>query len=805
MRIVSLTIAIACSSLAPFSLAQGEELSAKEASLEAIKFFENEVRPILANRCYKCHKGRTAKGGLALDSRHGMMTGGDSGPAIVPGDPDESLMIEAVNYASYEMPPKEQLPEKEVAVLTKWVAVGAPWPELDEPRDPHEFTEEDRQWWAFQPLKRSAPPTVQNREWVRNPIDAFVLHRLEAEDVAPSPRADRVTLLRRLKFDLHGLPPTPQEIDEFVNDPSPNAYAALIDRLLESPRYGERWARHWLDLVRYAESDGYKQDAYRENAWHYRDYVIRSLNEDKPYDRFVTEQLAGDEIAPDDPDVVVATALLRHGIYEFNQRDAVTQWKAIQDDVTDVTADVFLGLGYSCAKCHDHKFDPILRDDYYRLQAFFQPVVWRDDVPAASPAKVEVYEKQLRQWEEETAAIRHQIAELKESARKRTERATVDKFVPHMQAMYYQPRDERTSFEHQIAELIRRQVDTQEVKVSGDDKKQLEALEAELRKHPKPLPTLMTVADFDGPVTPTTVPGDRTQKALQPGYPSILTDDPARIPDVPNSTGRRTALARWITRPDNPLSTRVIVNRVWQAHFGRGIVATPSDFGRLGERPTHPELLDWLATEFVEQGWSLKKLHRLILTSATWQQQSSNAASCDAMQLDPQNRLLWRANVRRLEAEPIRDAMLAVSGELDLERGGPSVSADKPRRSVYTKLMRNSRDPLLDAFDLPTGFNSIESRNVTTTSSQALLMINGRWPIERAKKFAERLKKEHGGEREQLVTAAFRIGFARMPSDEEIAGAVNFLQRQGERTSETESLVDFCHVLLNSNEFIYID
>ncbi len=804
----------------------------------AIRYFETHIRPLLVEHCHKCHGPKKQKGGLRLDARSLILAGGESGPAMVPGKPQESLLLEAVNYESYEMPPAGKLSDKQIGLLTRWVKLGAPWPKTDEPvvtatKGP-QISADDRAYWAFQPVRDSQPPQVQDDGWSSNAIDAFIFRRLSAEGLTPAKRAEPLALLRRAYFDLIGLPPSPAEIEQFMGaweSDSETAYKQLIDRLLEDPRYGQRWARHWLDLVRYAESDGYKQDAYRPHAWRYRDYVIRSLNDDKPYDQFIREQLAGDEIAPDDPDAIIATGFLRHWIYEYNQRDVRTQWDSILNDVTDVTGDVFLAMGMGCARCHDHKFDPILQRDYFRLRAFFAPLVPRDDLPLAGAAQLAVYRTKLATWEEATQEIRQEIAVIEQPHFDAAARPAIKKFPPDIRPMMAKRAQDRLPLEHQLAELAYRQAKVEiekvkiEAKLKGEQKERWQQLKQQLAEYdhlkPQPLPPAFTVADVSASAPPTVIPGDSQAQDVPPGYLSVLNPADADVVPPPmnaNSTGRRTALANWIASADNPLSTRVIVNRVWQYHFGRGLVPTSSDFGRLGESPTHPELLDWMTSRFVEGGWRLKDLHRRIMLSATYQQ-TADVISSEAAKLgDPNNSLLWRFDVRRLEAEQIRDAMLSVSGELDPASGGPSVDGKLPRRTIYTKVLRNLRDPLLDAFDAPDNFNSTSERSVTTTPTQSLLMINGQWTLARAAAFASRLQRESVDDRKR-VTQAYLFALGRPPTADQAQAALAFLDAQTTRiavdTSDQNAnrnsgrrgsaWVDFCHVLLNSNEFLYVD
>ncbi|HWY88363.1 MAG TPA: DUF1553 domain-containing protein, partial [Gemmataceae bacterium] len=682
-------------------------------------------------------------------------------------------------------------------------------------RSPGKITAADRQWWAFQTLRPRSLPSVSDPSWQRNPIDRFIRERLDAEGLQPAPPADRAALIRRVTFDLIGLPPTPEEIAAFVADTSADAYEKVVEHLLASPRYGERWARHWLDLVRYAESDGFRHDAYRPHAWHYRDYVVQAFNSDKPYDRFVREQLAGDEMAPDDPDALIATGLLRHTIYEYNQRDARTQWQDMLNDVTDVTADVFLGMGMGCARCHDHKFDPILQKDYYRLQAFFAGMFPKDG-PVATTKQRADFQVKYKEWEEKTAGLRERIADLEQKDKIRAENGATAKFPQDIQAMMRKPAAERKPLEKQLAALAYRQVQYEfdNLKLKDADQKKLDALKKELAKYdlfkPSPLPTAPTIMDV-GPEAPLIhIPKKTAGPAIAPGFLTILDEAPATVASPPGlaSTGRRSALANWLTRPDHPLTTRVIVNRIWQYHFGRGLVATSSDFGKLGEPPSHPELLDWLAQRFVADGWSFKKMHRLLVTSITYRQSATSAAPEAALKKDPENRLWWKMTTRRLDAEQIRDAILTTTGQLDLTMGGPGVEGKEPRRSIYAKVKRNTREPLLDVFDTPEGFTSTAQRNVTTTPTQALLMFNSPFMLAQAKAFADRLERDNAAD---PIERAYRLALGRGASPEEKAQAEVFMEEQARRVTGPTSvarraaLVDFCHVLLNANEFLYVD
>lgn len=774
-------------SLSSLALGLGEAVPAQAADAAqptAMTFFEKEVRPILVNRCFECHSNTKQKGGLRVDHIGYLKTGGDTGPALVAGNPDGSALMEAIRYKNedFQMPPKKKMPDTEIAVLEKWIKLGAPWPEDASKKvvvTEGGFTEEQRNYWFFQPVAKVSPPQAGG-EWTRNDIDCFIAEKHAALKLTPAPEADRHELIRRVYFDLHGLPPTKEQIDAFVNDKAPYAYERLVDELLASPRYGERWAQHWLDLVRYAESDGYNADAYRPSVWPYRDYVIKSLNDDKPYDQFVREQLAGDEIAPNDPNVLIATAFMRHPVYEYNLRDVRGQWDTILTDMTDTTGELFLGLSMGCARCHNHKFDPILQKDYYRLRAFLAPVNWRDDMKLATLAEKKAFAEQQARWEAATAEIRTKIDALTEPAiDKLVERWRVS-FSEDLQAMTHKPADQRDALEKQLAGLCERQLKyarstfnpTSHLK-SDKAREEYKALQEELKKfqHLKPQPLLEAFVVTDtGPEAPATMLKTRKgEQEIKPGFLSIVDPSLPQIKPTKTSTGRRKALADWITRPDNQLSTRVIVNRVWQYHFGRGIVATASEFGQLGEPPTHPELLDYLTAKFVAGGWHLKPLHREIMLSAAYRQTARREPDETAAKVDPSNRYLWRFQPRRLDAEQVRDALLAISGELDAKPGGPAGDGNGPRRSIYTMKKRNSPNELLRALDMPAGFASASERQSTTTPTQALQLLNGDWLLSRARKLASRVES---------IDDAWLAVFGRPPTDAERVMAESFLKKR---------------------------
>ena len=657
------------------------------------------------------------------------------------------------------------------------------------------FTDKEKSWWAVQPLKHPMPPEAT--EWSGHPIDAFIAARLTEVNLTPATQADRLERLRRACFDLHGLPPTPEQMEAFMNDERPNAWELLIDHLLASPRYGEAWAQHWLDVVRYAETDGYRADDFRPGAYRYRDYVIRSLNEDKPYHQFVREQIAGDELG--DPKALVATAFLRHGIYEWNQRDARMHWDLILHEMTRVTGETFLGLGIGCAQCHDHKFDPIRQKDYFALQAFFSTVAWPDDAAGFFPSEArQAYEAKLEMWEDATRDIQNQIAKLVEQKWKNKREYTINQFPEDIQAMYRKPTNRQTPYEKQMAYLVQRQIDTArsrfkpeaelKKKRKGKEKEDEERLETyhALKKQldafddlkPKAPPPAFIATDIATNPVPVRFTTRQSEEKVDPGFLSVLGHPPPEIQPTETTTGRRRALAEWITTPENPLSTRVIVNRVWQHHFGTGIVPAPNDFGTLGQPPSHPDLLDWLVQQFLAGDWKLKDLHRLIMTSKTYQQTARRKVPERARMVDPANRLLWRFPPRRLSAEQIRDSMLAISGELKHRSGGPSLSGIAPCRSVFVTRRRNSPDEVLAAFDAPSGFDSAPTRIDTTTPTQALMMSNNTWPQARARAFASRLLDGKKQLTPEMIQSAYWRAWSRPASQVEIDSAVAFVSSQ---------------------------
>jgi hypothetical protein len=662
--------------------------------------------------------------------------------------------------------------------------------------------------WAYQQPKASAVPAVSQKKWVRTPIDAFVLAKLEAKNIQPSPEADRATFIRRATLDAWRLIPTPEEVTAFVNDKSPKAYDKLVDRLLASPRYGERQARRWLDLSRYADSDGYNADGTRPNIWRYRDYVVNAFNQDKPFDRFVKEQIAGDELWPGSTEAEVATGFLRNFPDEINARDLNLKKQEVANDLTDTVGSVFLGTTIGCAQCHDHKTDRISQKEYYQLQALLVNASWRDDVPAVTGKDLADYQVKLAKWEEATKDIRAKQDELLKPIIDKLESDRLSGFVPETRESITKPEAERTAYDKWIYHRNlwtlsgRTRNAVTRLKRDKENYAKYEVLAEELKKFDKLKPkdpgNISTMTELGAASPPTYVlfKGiyDRKLEEVQPGFPALLTDEKPVIQPTATSSGRRTALANWLTSPSNPLTGRVFVNRQWAQFFGTGIVESLNDFGRTGSKPTHPELLDYLTTSFEQNGWSVKKLQRQILLSSTYRQAS--AARTDVAG-DPDNKLLWAYPRQRLEAEEIRDSLLAASGLLEEKVGGPAVFPPIPvnmdnrnawitsedphdhnRRSLYVFVRRNTPYPLLDAFDWANPQIVHQKRDVTTTAPQALALINSDLVFEWSKALAGRVIKEGGTSESSQIDRLYQILYSRLPTTAEKAKLVGFLNAQ---------------------------
>ncbi|WP_422929993.1 DUF1553 domain-containing protein [Singulisphaera sp. PoT] len=978
LRNLVLCLGAYCASAGSGSAFGQEAAPAPAPSPEQVQFFESRIRPTLVTHCTKCHGEEKQKGGLRVDSRTAMIEGGDSGAAIVPGNPEESLLVGAINHGDDgpKMPPSKKLAARDIADLTQWIKIGAPWPgdhgAAAAPRKAEfKIGDKERAHWAFQPIHSPPLPAVKDAAWVANPIDAFVLAKLEAKDLKPNAPASRRELIRRAYYDLTGLPPTPEEVAAFEADQSPRAYEDLIDRLLSSARYGEKWGRYWLDLVRYAETNSYERDNPKPNAWRYRDYVIRSFNDDKPYDRFVKEQIAGDELPDRTNDALIATGYYRLGIWDDEPTDRVQARYDSLDDVVATTGQVFLGLTIDCARCHDHKLDPIPQKDYYRLLSFFHNVQpYRNGGPTdevaifANQAAREQFEASVKETQARRDAMQVEVAGIEQAFRTAYQQekakaiATVD--LDDLHFRYYRdtweklpdfatlkpedvgtmpkpyfdlgprtrddafgfvfegvlivPKDGEYTFfldsddgsrlkvagktvvEHDgLHEVGREQKGTvtlsqgrlpiqleyfqksnamglsvawsgpgferrslsapKVAQAEGDDVVQLMRSEGKrllgadrmaryqtLRRELKSLsqetaaPERALCVTESGTTAPDTfvllrgnahVQGDK----VEPAFLEVLGNATPVIPQPPQgatTSGRRSVLADWMVSAENPLTARVMANRVWQYHFGRGIVRSSSNFGMQGDRPTHPELLDWLAAEFLKQGWHLKSLHRTIMTSNTYRM--SSKANAEALAQDPINDLMWRFDMRRLSAEEIRDSILAATGSLNLKMYGPGIYPEIPaevmagqsvpgagwgksppeeqvRRSIYIHVKRSLLTPILESFDLAETDRSTPVRFATTQPTQALAMLNGAFLNQQAARMGERVRREAGEKVEDQVALALKLVTTRVPTQAEInrgLALVEYLEKQ-EGASAKNAVDSFCLLALNLNEFVYLD
>jgi mono/diheme cytochrome c family protein len=802
---------------------------------------------VLKKHCLECH-GEARKGGLDLRTHAGLIKGSATGRVVVPHEPQKSKLFLLASHADPDefMPPKRpKIPDDDIETLRQWIEDGASLEAVEDAvleehktaaaraaLEERPIRPEERAYWAYRlPLRAPVPAHATPSS---NPIDAFLHSSMEAKGLVPSPRADRRTLIRRAYLDVLGLLPTPKQVEAFVNDKSPDAWPKLVDRLLASPHYGERWARHWLDLVRYADSGGFEFDVDRAEMWRYRDYVVRSFNSDKPYSQFIREQIAGDEYLPVTEDGMIATGFLRLGAEggggERGRQDAL-------EDVIATTTLTFTGLTVACARCHNHKFDPIPQKDYYRIQAVFfstrnveHPLVPAHEVDAnkAATAKVDAKLRPLRQAKRDLEAPYLKQLVDKEIA-----------LLPdYLQAAWNAPADKRTDGQRLNVVQIERtlQMDSLRAKITEKDivalmpadvvakhaalKIDIAAVEA---TRPAPYATARAIAESGREPRPSYFlhrgSVDVKGSLMTPGVLSVASGKEPDFPVAPldaKSSYRRRGFAEWLVSPENPLTSRVMVNRLWQHHFGEGIVRTPSNFGKMGDPPSHPELLDWLAVEFVERGWSVKTMHRLMLTSDAYQMSSRDIPANVA--IDPENRFFWRMPRQRVEAETMRDLILASAGTLDLTMGGPNVFPyidpdlfevsskrnwpGKPdedpstwRRSLYVFSKRSIRYPLFEAFDQPNLVNSVDRRNRSTVAPQALLLMNNAFVLVHSQKFAERVVREAGTAPGAQVDHAFQVALSRKPDRTERQRAIEFVKQDG--------LAAFCHVLFNLNEFVY--
>jgi hypothetical protein len=760
-----------------------------------------KVRPVFEKNCVFCHNEETRSGGLSFGARQDVLKGGGRGPAVLPGNPDASLILRAIRHeGDLKMPPTGKLPEADIATLTEWVRQGAPWSQGELTKASSEAGH-----WSFRPVRKPDPPDVSDTVWARHPIDRFILARLMKEGLTPSPEADRRVLIRRVSLDLTGLPPKPEEVQAFLADDRPDAYESLVDRLLASPHYGERWGRHWLDVARYADSNGYNLDAPR-SIWMYRDWVINALNRDMPFDQFVIEQMAGDLLPNATKDQIVATGFHRNTLLNLEGGIDFEQYRveAVVDRAA-TTGGAFLGLTVGCARCHDHKYDPISQKEFYQLYAFFNDIdelsgEFKDEEGRARPyepllefgtpeeltrrdairGQAELLEKELAEYEKTLPKQAEWEARLSEEERK--------KLGPELTLIFDLPLAERNDFQKQAAARAFKNADPG----YAARRKGIQAL----RSAEPEIKSTLVMRDLPQPRQAYVHRGgDFLAKGeeVEPGVPSVL-------PPLPPGQGRysRLDLARWLVDPANPLTARVTVNRVWQRYFGKGLVETENDFGTQGSMPSHPELLDWLAAEFIEQGWSLKKLHRLIVTSATYRQASQARPELD--DADPRNRLLARQNRLRLEAEIVRDSALVASGLFTDTIGGPSVFPPQPegaervtqvdrkwtaatgperyRRGMYTWFWRSAPHPGLMVFDAPDSMTSCTRRNRSNTPLQALTLLNDEAHSEFAQGLAARVLREAPASRDERLDYLFEVCLARRPKPREQTRLEEFLARQ---------------------------
>jgi mono/diheme cytochrome c family protein len=798
------------------------------------RFFVEKIKPILQQHCFECHANDAANisGSLALTSRDSILAGGDSGAAVDLENHGESILLQAVNYEIYEMPPEGKLAPSEIELLTEWVRRGVPYPaeheielEVKARAGVPTVNAETKQWWSFQKVNRPDVPPVQNTTWPRNDIDHFILAKLEAISLKPAPPASREQLVRRAYYDLTGLPPTPEQVRTFVEDNDPQAYERLVERLLASPHYGEKWGRHWLDLVRYAESNSFERDGTKPFVWRYRDYVIRSFNEDKPYDQFLLEQLAGDELGQPTAEAIIATGYYRLGQWDDEPADPLQAKYDDLDDMVATTGQTMLGLTVNCARCHDHKIDPIPQEDYYRLVSFFENIrrygVRSDESVFNASVRTlpgPATEQQTEEYETRKTRIASEIEAI--------ETLVKPDFEP---------------VEHEEFQYEMNRVPIVKKRVGGlISKKQFRAyqqLKAELKRlieNPPGSIKVLCVKENGNKAPPSYVRirGNPHVKGeiVEPGFLSVLSPSEPEIPELASSqsTGRRTALANWIISPSNPLTARVMANRIWQYHFGRGIVRSSSDFGFQGTPPTHPQLLDWLADEFVNRDWSIKAMHRLIMNSNTYRM--SSRFDSTAYEVDPDNELFWRFNMRRLTAEEIRDSILAVNRELNLEKMfGPSIFIEMPgevlagqsrpgkgwgnstvsdrrRRSIYIHIKRSLPVPILVTNDSADTDNPCPVRFITTQPTQALGMINSRFTNDQARIFAEQVLRHHRDVDQQVTEILWRV-LQRKPTTPEIERGIKFIQTNLSEpgVSHEQALEMFCLLALNLNEFVYLD
>lgn len=784
---VALVVALA--TIGSFShslLAQEESLpqelsdEGEEFSAEAITWFETKIRPLLSEKCWSCHRGKEIKGGLSLDSRSAILQGGDSGPAVVPGEPSKSLLIDAIHYRTYEMPPDARLSEDSIALLERWVEMGAPWPKETSvarvERETFEITDEDRQWWAYRPLGSDSTPLVQSVVALSQPIDAFIQQKLEAVGLQPAASIDARRWQRRVWFDLIGLPPEPEDAIRFEQDARPDREAREVDRLLASHAFGVRWSRHWLDVVRFAQTDGYERDGEKPEIWRYRDYVVSAFNRDLPYDRFVTEQIAGDELPDANDDSIVATGFYRLGVWDDEPDDAVMADFDERDDMLSTIGTAFLGTTIGCARCHQHMFDPFSQQDYYQLLAFVHPI--------------------QRAQRAENRADSSTLIPLGDSEAIAKWRADHEAKLASLDA---QIREQET--------LIESQPET--------SSERLDALRKEretVQREPYPFPLALGIREGAAPETHVLLRGNPATPgpSVEPRFPELFNSPAPLFQSVSvrgvTSSGRRTALAQWIVNEAKPLAARVIVNRLWHHLFGTGLAPTTSDLGQAGMSVSQAELVDWLAHDLLTHDWSLKSVIRRMVLSDVYGR-DIHPISSDVARIDPDNHWLSYRTIKRLDAEAIRDSVLAVSGNLNSEMGGrgffPSLDGEvvaggsrpglgwsvstpwqQSRRSLYTFIKRSMRDPLVEAFDYGNTTSSLSERPVTTVAPQALILLNSPWTYQQAEVFACLAEHQTGEDMTERLAWMFQRAVGREPTEHELQVLGSFEQTKRELAHE---------------------
>jgi mono/diheme cytochrome c family protein len=900
------------SSLVVFGIVAGVSILSTHLAAQKASVTEKDAFRIMQQRCFQCHGEALQMSGLDLRTLAGILKGGTNGPAIVPGNAAASPLYQRIAgqvQPAMPMAPVPKLTTEEIAAVKNWIDAGAPIAHESQSvtaggvdgdnsllvyggYQERKITDADREWWSFKKPVRAAVPRVNDARWSKNPIDGFVKARLEEKNLTPAPAADRNTLIRRAYLDLVGLLPSPTEVDAFVKDPATDAYEKLVDKLLNSPHYGERWARMWLDVARYADSTGYEYDYDYAEAWRYRDYVIKAFDQDKPYNQFVLEQLAGDELDKPTFDSVTATGFVRLGprVLDRDLENPNYRFDYL-DDMVRTAFQGFQALTVNCARCHDHKFDPITRKDYYKSLAIFNGFVEYDH-PLVPREEWSKYQQAADEINGKIKGLNQQIAAIEAPYKKKLFEATLAKFPDDIQEAFRIREEKRTPGQKLlVAQVSRVQgVDNDtfgaappKIRLSDPDEQARKILENQIDAFKKQLPprppVAMGIRDGDFRFTPhppfqpgtgggikfedfgfkgkyLPSPGDHYQpppmyfastglgsfaeemKApmIEPGFLTVLAKGNPPVADPPKNgyptSGRRRALAEFIASEDNPLTARVMVNRIWYQHFGQGIVSTPNNFGKMGTEPSNPALLDWLATEFMRQGWSIKQIQRLILNSETYKMASAYYQP-DSAAKDPTDQFLWRFPVKRMEAEIIRDSVLAASGDLNLEAGGPAffppvpqsvasavpirgtwkMTKDDPatwRRSIYATVKRNLKYPMFEVFDQPNASLSCERREVTTVPTQALTLFNNETFLLQAQHLAERIEREAGSDQAAQIRLLYRIAYSRDAGVKEVGQAKEFLKSRSVAAKNSDSVTlnplgEFAHVVLNSNEFLYIN